>query len=76
MLFWLVCSLLLFILVELFDWFHTLSISLSLPISILGGVFLAITSNYRQIADSHLHKPILAMLIPSNQKKLPPESIT
>jgi len=74
MLFWLVCSFLLFILVELFDWFHSLIIALSLPVSILGGVVLAITSNYRQIADSNLHKSIVEILIPSNQSSLPPDS--
>jgi hypothetical protein len=47
---WLACFLLLFAVAELFDWLK--KFNLPLPIYILGGVFLAVASNYDKIIGS------------------------
>lgn len=51
MMVWLVCFLLLFAIAELFDWLK--AFNLPLPIYIVGGVFLAIASNYDKIIGSY-----------------------
>ena len=48
---WLACFLLLFAVAELFDWLK--KFNLPLPIYILGGVFLAVASNYDKIVGSY-----------------------
>ncbi|QOV23841.1 hypothetical protein [Anabaenopsis elenkinii] len=48
---WLACFLLLFAVAELFDWLK--KFNLPLPIYILGGVFLAVASNYDKIIGSY-----------------------
>lgn len=49
---WFICFLVLFALSQLFDWVQQLS--LPLPIYILGGVFLAVASNYEKLFGSYL----------------------
>lgn len=51
MMVWLVCFFVLFALAEFFDWVQELS--LPLPIYILGGVLLAVASNYNKIVGSY-----------------------
>lgn len=49
---WFICFLVLFALSQLFDWVQQLS--LPLPIYILGGVFLAVASNYEKLFGNYL----------------------
>jgi len=72
MVFWLCCSLLLFVLVELFDWFQ--AFALPLPVVILAGVFLAIVSNYERLVGSRLKNLDYGMLIPLRELDSLPES--
>ncbi len=48
---WLACIFVLFALAELFNWVQ--KFTLPLPVYILGGVFLAVVSNYDQIIGSY-----------------------
>lgn len=50
---WIVCFILLFGSAELLEWLQ--QFSLPLPIFVLGGVFLAIASNYNQLTDLPFH---------------------
>lgn len=49
---WLACFLVLFALAELFDWVQ--EFSFPLPIYILGGLFLAVVSNYNELVGSYM----------------------
>ena len=49
---WLACFLVLFAVAELFDWVQ--EVSFPLPIYILGGVFLAVISNYNELIGSYM----------------------
>lgn len=49
---WLACFLVLFALAELFDWVQ--EFSFPLPIYILGGLFLAVASNYNELVGSYM----------------------
>ncbi|MGD1874585.1 MAG: hypothetical protein ACFB02_16220 [Mastigocoleus sp.] len=49
---WLACFLILFALAELFDWIQ--EFSFPLPIYILGGLFLAVASNYNELIGSYM----------------------
>lgn len=60
--FWLVCFGLLFILVELWGWLRELT--LSLPFCILGGVALAITSNWRFSKSATDSDPMSSLTLP------------
>jgi hypothetical protein len=51
--FWFVCFVLLFSFAELFQWLE--QFSLPLPIFVLGGVFLAIASNYGKLKYLPFH---------------------
>ena len=46
---WLICFFILFALAEFFKWLRGFSVPVPLPIYILGGVFLAVASNYDKI---------------------------
>jgi hypothetical protein len=46
---WLICFFMLFALAEFFKWLRGFSVPVPLPIYILGGVFLAVASNYDKI---------------------------
>ncbi|MDJ0673784.1 MAG: hypothetical protein QNJ36_00050 [Calothrix sp. MO_167.B42] len=48
---WITCFVVLFVLVQLFDWVK--QISLPLPICILGGALLAVASNYEKMFGSY-----------------------
>ncbi|HLP88133.1 MAG TPA: hypothetical protein VK184_05940 [Nostocaceae cyanobacterium] len=48
---WLACFVLLFVVVELFDWLK--QFTLPLPVYILAGAFLAVASNYNQIIGTY-----------------------
>lgn len=50
---WIVCFILLFGSAQLLEWLQ--KFSLPLPIFVLGGVFLAIASNYDKLADLPFH---------------------
>lgn len=50
---WITCFVLLFGAAELFDWLQ--KFTMPLPIFILGGVFLAIASNYSKLANLPFH---------------------
>ncbi len=50
---WIVCFILLFGSAQLLEWLQ--NFSLPLPIFVLGGVFLAIASNYNKLADLPFH---------------------
>ncbi|MGI0485170.1 hypothetical protein ACN4EK_07015 [Pantanalinema rosaneae CENA516] len=50
---WLTCFILLFGAAELFQWMK--QFSLPLPVFILGGVFLAVASNYDKLTDLPFH---------------------
>ena len=50
---WIVCLILLFGSAQLLEWLQ--KFSLPLPIFVLGGVFLAIASNYNKLADLPFH---------------------
>jgi hypothetical protein len=51
--FWFVCFVLLFSFAELFQWLE--QFSLPMPIFVLGGVFLAIASNYNKLKYLPFH---------------------
>jgi hypothetical protein len=55
---WITCFVVLFALAQLFDWVQ--QFSLPLPICILGGAFLAVTSNYEKLFGSHVQNRINA----------------
>lgn len=50
---WIVCFILLFGSAQVLEWLQ--KFSLPLPIFVLGGVFLAIASNYNKLADLPFH---------------------
>ena len=66
--FWLVCFGLLFVLVELWQWLRELT--LPLPFCIVGGIALAIASNFRfaQTPASSDQKPSLSLPPDSNHQ--------
>ncbi|MBR8836110.1 MAG: hypothetical protein DSM106950_19315 [Stigonema ocellatum SAG 48.90 = DSM 106950] len=67
---WLACFLVLFGVVELFDWVQ--KFSLPLPIYILGGAFLAVASNYDKFFGSYVSD--VTRVAPSAQPQLDQEN--
>ncbi|WP_414530171.1 hypothetical protein [Nodularia chucula] len=70
---WLACFLLLFALAELFDWLK--AFNLPLPIYILGGVFLAVASNYDKIVGSYFSDGSMAQPSTLQQLNSPSQSL-
>lgn len=70
---WLACFLLLFALAELFDWLK--AFNLPLPIYILGGVFLAVASNYDKIVGSYFSDGSIAPPSTLQQLNSPSQSL-
>lgn len=64
--FWLVCFVILFVLVELWEWLRGLT--LPLPFCIIGGVILAIASNVNLPITSYFSPPEATKLHPSSSQ--------
>ncbi|WP_017655278.1 hypothetical protein [Fortiea contorta] len=62
---WLACFVVLFALAEFFDWLQ--EFALPLPIYILGGAFLAVTSNYDKIVGTYIDDTVIE---PSTEQPL------
>jgi hypothetical protein len=79
---WLICFFILFALAEFFKWLRGFSVPVPLPVYILGGVFLAVASNYDKtfgyylsnvnvVKHTEISQEILKLASPANSTPIP-----